>query len=202
MATQTQSLANRQNALLSTGPRTDQGRQTSSQNAVAHGLFTLRDFVRPGEHEEYQRICSALRADLRPVGALEETFVMAITGAAWRLRRCSLVESEMSETFSIDPLCDEAGSRLQRSVDRARGQAFNILRHSTAELRRLRKDRSALAAQIHVVKSSNDETSPQLASNCSATADIPRSAPCPCGSGAKYKRCCGQTAAPVLHRAA
>jgi hypothetical protein len=28
---------------------------------------------------------------------------------------------------------------------------------------------------------------------------IPRSAPCPCGSGLKYKRCCGKDASPVLH---
>ena len=26
--------------------------------------------------------------------------------------------------------------------------------------------------------------------------DIGRNAPCPCGSGKKYKRCCGQSAAP------
>jgi SEC-C motif len=29
---------------------------------------------------------------------------------------------------------------------------------------------------------------------------IPRNAPCPCHSGLKYKRCCGTTAAPVLHQ--
>jgi len=27
---------------------------------------------------------------------------------------------------------------------------------------------------------------------------IPRTAPCPCGSGLKYKRCCGVGAPPVL----
>ncbi len=31
---------------------------------------------------------------------------------------------------------------------------------------------------------------------------IPRGAPCPCGSGRKYKRCCGRNAPPVLHRPA
>jgi uncharacterized protein YecA (UPF0149 family) len=41
-----------------------------------------------------------------------------------------------------------------------------------------------------------------LASNCEHAEAVPRSAPCPCGSGAKYKRCCGTTAAPVLNRAA
>ena len=30
----------------------------------------------------------------------------------------------------------------------------------------------------------------------------PRNAPCPCGSGAKYKRCCGPDATPVLNRVA
>ena len=30
---------------------------------------------------------------------------------------------------------------------------------------------------------------------------IPRSAPCPCGSGEKYKRCCGRDAPPVLSSA-
>lgn len=30
----------------------------------------------------------------------------------------------------------------------------------------------------------------------------PRNAPCPCGSGNKYKRCCGRNAPPVLGRAA
>ncbi len=28
---------------------------------------------------------------------------------------------------------------------------------------------------------------------------VPRNAPCPCGSGKKYKRCCGVSAAPVLN---
>jgi hypothetical protein len=31
---------------------------------------------------------------------------------------------------------------------------------------------------------------------------MPRNAPCPCGSGAKYKRCCGKDAPPVLNHAA
>ncbi len=31
---------------------------------------------------------------------------------------------------------------------------------------------------------------------------VPRSAPCPCGSGLKFKRCCGQSAPPHLNFAA
>jgi uncharacterized protein YecA (UPF0149 family) len=42
------------------------------------------------------------------------------------------------------------------------------------------------------------ETAPVVAESAS----IPRGAPCPCGSGAKYKRCCGTNAPLVLSAAA
>jgi hypothetical protein len=38
MSTRSQILANRQNAQASTGPRTAQGKSTSSGNALKHGL--------------------------------------------------------------------------------------------------------------------------------------------------------------------
>jgi hypothetical protein len=37
---------------------------------------------------------------------------------------------------------------------------------------------------------------------CKPPAATPRNAPCPCGSGAKYKRCCGKNAPPVLNMGA
>ncbi len=37
------------------------------------------------------------------------------------------------------------------------------------------------------------------AQQASPNPQTPRSAPCPCGSGEKYKRCCGKDAPPVLH---
>jgi hypothetical protein len=42
---------------------------------------------------------------------------------------------------------------------------------------------------------------PVAGSFCNPPA-TPRNALCPCGSGAKYKRCCGTNAPPVLNRAA
>ena len=44
--------------------------------------------------------------------------------------------------------------------------------------------------------------SDHLASNCSPAKQTPRSAPCPCGSREKFKRCCGKNAPPVLGKAA
>ena len=53
----------------------------------------------------------------------------------------------------------------------------------------------------------------EMASNCKPAATVPartpgfprnapRNAPCPCGSGAKFKRCCGNPAAQALNKAA
>jgi hypothetical protein len=46
------------------------------------------------------------------------------------------------------------------------------------------------------------EPEPPAGSFCENPKMTPRNAPCPCGSGAKYKRCCGTDAPPVLNRAA
>jgi len=42
----------------------------------------------------------------------------------------------------------------------------------------------------------------ELAEFSHRTKVIPRNAPCPCKSGAKYKRCCGKDAPPLLNMAA
>jgi hypothetical protein len=141
MATAAQTAANIANAQASTGPRTQSGKDASSRNAIAFGLFTLHDFVRPEEYDEYSALVAGLREQLNPEGALEEAFAVAIIGATWRLRRCSLIEARMLETCLLDPMEDESAARLQSSVDRARAQAHNILRRSVAELRRLQTQR-------------------------------------------------------------
>jgi hypothetical protein len=43
-----------------------------------------------------------------------------------------------------------------------------------------------------------DNSAKQTQSHPAKPVAIPRSAPCPCKSGEKYKRCCGKNAPPVL----
>ncbi|MBS1828182.1 MAG: SEC-C domain-containing protein [Acidobacteria bacterium] len=56
------------------------------------------------------------------------------------------------------------------------------------------QDRTAAAEIHHNSSHSTPETDEQP--------QTPRNALCPCGSGNKYKRCCGKNAPPVLGRAA
>jgi len=93
MATDRQIDANRQNAQLSTGPRSAEGKRRVAANALKHGL-TGRQMVLPNEKpEDFDAFRSALRDDLDPRGALEEVLVGKIVADAWRLRRVPLLEA-------------------------------------------------------------------------------------------------------------
>jgi hypothetical protein len=85
--------ANRRNALRSTGPKTPEGKAAVRLNALKHGLLS-REILLPGEDEEALReLGERLRAELQPVGELENLLVDRIIAAYWRLRRLGRVEA-------------------------------------------------------------------------------------------------------------
>src|SRR4030043_2342467 len=87
MTTEKQIIGNRENALKSTGPKTEEGKLASKMNAVSHGILS-RDAILPGED-------SSLLAELRdqymqefkPVGEMETMLVERIISSIWRLKR-------------------------------------------------------------------------------------------------------------------
>ena len=84
---------NRANAQHSTGPRTNQGKAKSKFNALRHGL-TGQVILMPTEDQEiYANFCETLKNDLRPVGAMEETFAQSLADAQWQLNRARAIEN-------------------------------------------------------------------------------------------------------------
>jgi hypothetical protein len=193
MATEAQIIANRANAQASTGPRTIEGKARASQNAVSSGLFSKRDFVRPEETALYTEIRDTLWADLHPATLMEKIQTAEIVTAAWRLHRCAALEDALDS--AADP------EKQQKDIDRARIQAHGLQLRATAELRRLRKDRLA-ETQPQAPQSSTTEPTQSLVANNSITPEIARGAPCICGSGEKFKRCCGRHAPGIINKAA
>ena len=205
--------ANRHNAQFSSGPRTEQGKSRTSGNALSFGLFAMRDFVRPDEQEDYHILRQNLLSDLRPAGVLELAHTGEILSATWRLLRCALLEATMAlpnealpNDAISDPMEDPETLKLQASIDRARTQAWNMLRRATAELERLQARRASKPASSASKPVSTNQTHPATAATTEAPtppdAQTPRNARCPCQSGQKYKRCCGPNAPPILNLAA
>jgi hypothetical protein len=87
--------ANRANALLSTGPRTLEGKQTSARNAQSHGL-TSRNALLPGEDvEAYRAHHHNYVLRYRPAGSIDQEVVAELADLKWRLRRVPAFEARL-----------------------------------------------------------------------------------------------------------
>ncbi len=85
--------ANRLNALKSTGPRTENGKQQSRRNAIRHGL-TAETVIEPLENpEEYQAFEEAIVSEYLPRTPVEQELVHRLASLFWRLRRATSIET-------------------------------------------------------------------------------------------------------------
>jgi hypothetical protein len=90
--------ANRANALLSTGPRTPEGKARSAQNAFRHGLRARLDpaaLVPATEQSDYADFLADIRDHLDPQSALEDLLVERIALLGWKLRRHAQAEAHL-----------------------------------------------------------------------------------------------------------
>lgn len=96
MISEKQLAANRQNALKSTGPKTQAGKALASRNSLKHGLLAKNVVITEGEGAEDQQAFDALLADFigefNPVGSLEEMLVEKIAVCYWRMSRANRYE--------------------------------------------------------------------------------------------------------------
>lgn len=97
MTTEKQVEANKQNALVSTGPATSEGKAVVAQNAVKHGIFAKDLIITTGDgkedEQEYRELLDGLIISLNPVGQMECLLVEKISVDYWRLRRVLRFES-------------------------------------------------------------------------------------------------------------
>jgi hypothetical protein len=89
--------ANRRNALKSTGPRTDAGKQVARCNAVRHGLTAETVIGALEDAEDYQSFEAAITADYDAQSAVERELVLRLASVLWRLRRATTMETGLFE---------------------------------------------------------------------------------------------------------
>ena len=100
--------ANRRNARLSTGPRTEQGKSRSRRNALKHGILSSALLITEGEGAEdpaeFDELLGGLHRDLAPVGTLEEMLAEKIAVCWWRQKRALRCEAGLvKRSFLPDP---------------------------------------------------------------------------------------------------
>ncbi len=89
--------SNRRNAQKSTGPKTQNGKQRSSQNAVRHGL-TAETVIGPLENPaDYLAFELAVTTSYDAETTVERELVLRLASLLWRLRRATSVETGLLE---------------------------------------------------------------------------------------------------------
>ena len=158
--------ANRRNAQLSTGPRTEVGKSRSRRNALRHGILAPALLITEGagaeNANEFNKLLDRLRRDHAPVGVLEEMLVEKIAMCCWRerralrceaglIRRASTSDSTTNLEAIINPkraeITDHHSLPLGADLDR-------ILRYETAIHRQLVYAINQLERQQRVRKGS------------------------------------------------
>ncbi|MFH2002800.1 MAG: hypothetical protein ABIK28_24230 [Planctomycetota bacterium] len=99
MTSNEQQAANQKNALASTGPRTDVGKDIVSKNAIRHGILSKSVVLRHGQlkedPEEYAALLAGIMDDWQPCGTTEYFLCEKIAAAIWRSRRVVRWESAL-----------------------------------------------------------------------------------------------------------
>jgi hypothetical protein len=225
----TKAESNRANALLSTGPRTPEGKAASARNATKHGLFTSIDALPAHERAIFDTFLTEFGPEAEAHPALAELLTRwALT--RYRIDRCQRLQFLCSHELALqlaqqedipfpeDPLeiarlesrafiHDVSGAKVLHRL-------FTYESRLNRDLDRIHKEFQALldgglppqvthpAEPQAVPQAGPPPASPDLASFYQPPAPAPRTprnANCPCGSGDKFKRCCGKQAPPVLN---
>lgn len=137
MTTPVKVQANRRNAALSTGPRSDAGKAIVAGNALRHGVLSTKPVLAGLEKEEdWDRHREAVLCSLAPEGAMEELLAERVALQMWRLGRVARYEAEAAAVSAERAEEDwsreqdarrKAGSlsplqKAEASVDRAKGR--------------------------------------------------------------------------------
>jgi hypothetical protein len=134
MSSEKQIHANQQNAQLSTGPVTSEGKMIVASNAIKHGIFTkdliITSILGKEDESEYHEMLSNLINCLSPQNQMESLLVEKIALDFWRLRRVirfetgsigHYLETLFTEFYSLgrknNTYMDQEIARNKQSID-------------------------------------------------------------------------------------
>ncbi len=166
MSTLKQVIANQLNSLKSTGPKSEEGKQTVGANAMIHGLRSSRVVLKTEEESEFLLLRQAVWAELKPANAVEDILVERIVLATWRLRRVMTIEVGMLNPRKREiwdsPMEEKDESQGPHQRFRGSAQSLGVLNRyemslerslfkSLHELQRLQAQRMGLAVSLPAV---------------------------------------------------
>jgi len=168
MTTDKQKRSNRENAKKSTGPRTDEGKQRSAQNALTHGIYAVESVI-PGEDPaDFDKLCDEFGQRYLPDGPYERSLVRQMADAEWRMRRImrleadflkSAVDEERQNYNRLHPGGAEPDESLLRG-HALQTRTLKLQRFGRYEADLSRRQRQAYKALMECRKQENQQAAP------------------------------------------
>jgi hypothetical protein len=138
MASEKQIAANRRNALLSSGPRTAEGKKASSRNSFRHGLTARANGKSGGEIE----------LSLQPETDGERRLAQSVAGDHFRLNRARLIQNDITtRAIAADPHSIHLLSVYERRSYRSMQKNLRLLNEMQA-IRRALEQASLLRTEF------------------------------------------------------
>ena len=106
MTSEARIAANRQNAQLSTGPRTAAGKKRSSLNGLTHGLRSEEVVLPTESRDQFDSFLAAWMDDWQPPTETRRFLVERAAVAAWKLRRCMRNEANRQTARALEAAAD------------------------------------------------------------------------------------------------
>ncbi|HYI97826.1 MAG TPA: hypothetical protein VEX68_30080 [Bryobacteraceae bacterium] len=125
------------NGAKSNGPITAEGKATSAQNSLKHGLTSSRVVLPHESQEAYDKLEASLINRFKPTDDLESELVQEMAAARWRLRRIESMESALFKKAIKQH--EEAGTPDALDVayaEVAESKSYRMLVRHAAQLRR------------------------------------------------------------------
>jgi len=97
-------LANRENAKKSTGPRTAEGKAAYSRNRLAHGLCSNSLIIGGETVADFEALLASVRKAYNPVNDEEAMLTDQLTQALWRFNRAQRVETQVFQFSQLNRL--------------------------------------------------------------------------------------------------
>src|SRR5690348_825254 len=104
MATAAQITANQHNAILSTGPKTPEGKTAAARNSTKHGLSGAFTVLPHEDQDEFDILVACMRDEFQPANQHEIFLVEQMAQSRWRLARARRLETAIFDQMLLSEM--------------------------------------------------------------------------------------------------
>ena len=165
--------------------------------------------IAAAQRNVFDALANSIRDAARPHGCLEDFACQRMAYAQWHFERAAKLAMQFEENSPEFVKYQRLALSWEASFNRAMRQLRDLqtLRaqsnpNAVAPLRHPDRKRRAADAPATPAPDTQPQSNENIAGRNAHPAEVGRNSPCPCGSGQKYKRCCGVNAPPILNKAA